>query len=183
MDHGGHSGMDHDSPMCNMNMVWNWDTTNLCILTSSWRITDTFSLYLSLTLIALSAVLYEYLRLYIRHLDARLARSLASPLVSTHRRRASLLPTSSPAESSEIGGRRSASMSKPRRLSSSPARSRVGGWVRPLETSRRTQMWRSTLYATSTGIGFGLMLISMTFNGWVIGAIVTGKSSTLCETK
>ncbi len=33
----------------------------------------------------------------------------------------------------------------------------------------------STLYATSTGIGFGLMLISMTFNGWVIWAIVTGK--------
>lgn len=178
MDHGGHGGMDHGNmPSCSMNMVWNWDTTNLCILTSSWRVTTPLSLYVSLVLIALAGVAYEWLRLYIRHLDARLSRSAS--LSSQHRRRASLLlPTSNPASasSSSSGDRRSVSMSKRRSLSSAGA-SGGGGkerWVKPLETSRRTQVWRSTLYATSIGISFVLMLIGMTFNAWVIAAIVTG---------
>lgn len=179
MDHGG------DISTCRMNMVWNWDTTNLCILTSSWRITTPFSLSLSLTLIAFSAVLYEYLRLYIRRLDAHLSRSY-SPSTPTHRRRASLLPTSQPGPSSTTSNtnladrrsisntkRRSASASSSILLSFDKTRNR-DKWIKELQTSRRMQFWRSALYATSIGISFVLMLISMTFNAYVIAAIVVG---------
>ncbi|SPO26401.1 related to CTR2 - Protein involved in copper transport [Ustilago trichophora] len=165
MDHGGHGGTDHGGghgsmpmpmpmpmpEMCNMNMVWNWDTTNICILSSSWRITTPLSLYLSLALICLVGVLYEWLRLYIRLLDSRLAHSASSTTSSSsllsapgggHRRRASLLlPTSNPASassSSSSGGERRGA-SKRRSLSSTIA----------------------------TGMG-------MTFNAWIVGAIVAG---------
>lgn len=184
MDHGGmghggmdHGGMDHGTTShCSMNMVWNYDTTNLCILSSSWRITTPFSLYLSLSIIALSAILYEYLRLYIRRLDSKLARSSINSLSPTHRRRASLLPTSSSPSSS--GGSLGISDRRSKRRSSNSSDSIPGcrsGWVKPLETTRRMQIWRSTLYATSMGVSFLLMLISMTFNAYVIGAIVFGK--------
>lgn len=183
MDHGGHGGvphggMDHGSmshDSCNMSMTWNWETTNVCILTSSWRITTPLSLYLSLLLISLTAVLYEYLRLYIRRLDARLARNHSAG-VGSHRRRASVLPTTAAGSASAIADRRTPSISKPRRPDAVRA-----AWVKPLETSKRTQIWRSALYATSIGMSFALMLISMTFNGWVIGAIVVGKYTTLFE--
>lgn len=180
-DHGGMPGMNHGHmPSCSMNMVWNWQTTNICILTSSWIITTPLSLYISLTFIAFAGVLYEYLRLYIRRYDSRLARtSPTSALASTHRRRASLLlPTSSPSSGTSggigIGERRSAS--KRRSVSNSSREEGNGrGWVKELETTRRVQMWRSALYASSVAISFLLMLIGMTFNGWVIGAIVFGK--------
>lgn len=177
MDHGGgHGGMDHGDMGCKMNMVWNTDTTNLCILTSSWRITSPLSLYFSLLLISFFAVVYEFLRLYIRRLDARIALTTSSPLAG-HRRRASLLlPTSNPAGSSSgvaaaEGGRRG----NAKRRSVSTSVRRDERWITPLETRRRTQIWRSSLYAVSIGLSFGLMLISMTFNAWVIGAIVFGK--------
>ncbi|SNX85016.1 related to CTR2 - Protein involved in copper transport [Melanopsichium pennsylvanicum] len=195
MPSGGHGGMNHggsdhggmDMGKCNMNMVWNWDKTNLCILTSSWHITTPFSLYVSLTFIAFCGVIYEYLRLYIRTIDSRLARtSPCSSLASTHRRRASLLlPTSNPGSASSstssnggglgIGERRSGA--KRRSLGGTRVmvgREAGGRWINPLETSRRVQLWRSTLYATSVGISFVLMLIAMTFNAWVILAIVVG---------
>lgn len=193
MDHGGHGDMDHGGmgDGCKMNMVWNWDTTGICILTSSWRITTPFSLYLSLTFIAFSAVLYEWLRLYIRRLDALLAGSSSAMAGATHRRRASLmLPTTNPGSASSsssgaagITDRRSINNSKRRSASSSSSsllgldrQSGRGKWIKPLETSRRTQIWRSSLYAISIGISFVLMLISMTFNAYVIAAIVVGKS-------
>lgn len=196
--------------MCNMNMVWNWDTTNLCILTSSWRITTPFSLYVSLAFIAFAGVLYEWLRLYIRRLDAKLARrssiSSSSSLLAGggHRRRASLLlPTSNPSSSSSsllggvgdggstTSGRRGINVSKRRSLSTATGssgnrfddreedeedRGRLKKWVKPLETSHTAQIWRSTLHATSIGISFILMLIGMTFNAWIIMAIIAGKS-------
>lgn len=181
---------------CSMNMVWNWETTNICILTSAWRVTTPLSLYLSLGVIALAGVVYEWLRLYIRHYDARLARSATvSPLSTSphHRRRASvLLPTTNPASSSSSNASsthpRSASMSKRRSPSTAsgslaPTNRDAADdrkWVKPLETSRSVQVWRSTLYATSIAISFLLMLIGMTFNAYVIAAIVAGKYAHFC---
>lgn len=164
MEHGGHGGMDHGGmdhgATCSMNMVWNWDTSNLCILTSSWRITTPLSLYLSLSIIMLAGVGYEWLRSYIRRYDARLARSTLGP---AHRRRASLrLPTSNPGPTS--------------RRSPSTAPGSSARWIQPLECSRRTQVVRSALYAASVGFSFALMLIAMTFNAFVIAAIVAGKN-------
>ncbi|KAG7148517.1 hypothetical protein HYQ46_002618 [Verticillium longisporum] len=67
MDHGdsGHGGMDHGDmggAQCSMNMLFTWDTNNLCIVFRQWRIDSTFSLVLSLLLVVALAAGYEALR-------------------------------------------------------------------------------------------------------------------------
>ena len=57
MDHGG-----MDEPMCNMNMLFTWDTTNLCIIFHWWRITNVLTLLISLVAIALLTAGYEAVR-------------------------------------------------------------------------------------------------------------------------
>ena len=63
MDHGdmggGHGGMDD---MCSMNMLFTWDTTNLCIISKHWHIRSNMSLVLSLLAIVALTAGYEYLR-------------------------------------------------------------------------------------------------------------------------
>lgn len=80
MDHGGHSmpGMDHGAAQCSMSMVWNYDYENLCLVFPSWRITTPSSLYLSLGVIVLLGVAYEWLRLTLKRLDRRLVPSRSS---------------------------------------------------------------------------------------------------------
>lgn len=80
MDHGnmghgdmGHGDMGHDAPMCNMNMLFTWDTTNLCIVFQSWRITNAWSLIYSLVLVALLTAGYEAVREASRRYDEGLA--------------------------------------------------------------------------------------------------------------
>ena len=59
MDHGG---TDMDQPMCNMNMLFTWDTTNLCIIFHWWRITNILTLLISLVAVALLTAGYEAVR-------------------------------------------------------------------------------------------------------------------------
>ncbi|KAI9875000.1 MAG: hypothetical protein M1830_009047, partial [Pleopsidium flavum] len=67
MDHHeqmAHGGMDMPSegPMCNMNMLFTWDTTNLCIIFRQWHIHSTLSLLLSLLGVAALTAGYELVR-------------------------------------------------------------------------------------------------------------------------
>lgn len=68
MDHKGmdHGGMDHGDggmkDMCSMNMLFTWDTKNLCIVFRQWHIRSTSSLVFSLVAVILLAVGYEALR-------------------------------------------------------------------------------------------------------------------------
>jgi copper transporter 1 len=74
MDHGhmDHSGMDHGDmdhghdggmkDMCSMNMLFTWNTNNLCIVFRQWHVRSTTSLFFSLVAVVLLAVGYEALR-------------------------------------------------------------------------------------------------------------------------
>ncbi|KAL5391164.1 hypothetical protein PMIN02_006686 [Paraphaeosphaeria minitans] len=78
MDHGGHEGhnmpgMDH-GPQCNMNMLFTWDTTDLCIVFKSWHVSGTGTLLLSLLAIALLTAGYEAVREASRRYDAHAQR-------------------------------------------------------------------------------------------------------------
>lgn len=181
MDHGSHGSMDMSCPM---DMAWNWDTTNLCILSSSWRISTLSGLYISLALITTIAVVYEWLRLYIRRLDAQIAHSVMGASKGSHRRKASILPTSlQHASSGDSAGLARVRASSPSRSiastnSNSSNWSKKLGIARSLPISQRAQARRSFLYALSVLISFVLMLIAMTFNGYIIGAIVIGTCHT-----
>ncbi|KAL8997317.1 MAG: hypothetical protein Q9188_006352 [Gyalolechia gomerana] len=71
MDHG-HGGMDMPShgPKCNMNMLFTWDTTNLCIIFPQWRIYSTFSLFMSLIGVIVLTAGYELVRDMSRRFEA-----------------------------------------------------------------------------------------------------------------
>lgn len=78
MDHGGmdHGGMG-DMPMpemCNMNMLFTWDSTNLCIIFRSWHIRSTFSLIISLIAIVAIVAGYEAVRSASRRYEDWVAR-------------------------------------------------------------------------------------------------------------
>lgn len=66
--HGGHGGSGELSK-CSMNMLFTWDTTDLCVVFRWWHVRTNPGLVLTLlTIIALSAG-YEYLRYRIRLID------------------------------------------------------------------------------------------------------------------
>lgn len=59
-------------------MLFNWDTTNLCIVFRSWHIRGTPSFLLSMLAIAMLVAGYEALRAYTSAYSARAARDLES---------------------------------------------------------------------------------------------------------
>ncbi|KAI9830803.1 MAG: hypothetical protein M1826_004437 [Phylliscum demangeonii] len=70
-----HGGMDHDKMMCNMNMIFTWDTTNLCIIFRQWRITGRLSLVLSLLGVVVLTAGYELVRELSRRYESRCAQN------------------------------------------------------------------------------------------------------------
>jgi hypothetical protein len=101
MDHShmDHGDMGHDMPMCSMNvsyphptlliykkepptdvyishfyqMLFTWDTTNLCIVFPSWRITGPLSLIVSLLAVVALTAGYEAIREVSRRYEEKLA--------------------------------------------------------------------------------------------------------------
>ncbi|KAI9682892.1 MAG: hypothetical protein M1829_006328 [Trizodia sp. TS-e1964] len=80
MDHSHHGGMmEEGMPMrCSMNMLFTWDTTNLCIIFRQWRIHDTLSLLLSLFAIVALTAGYELVREITRRYESSSSIQLAS---------------------------------------------------------------------------------------------------------
>jgi len=131
MDHGGHGGhgdmdMPH-GPMCNMNMLFTWDTENLCIVFRSWHITSNLSLIVSLVAVVALAAGYELLREGIRRYEASV------------NKRAEAVPRQNRAKA-----------------------------------TRHAHLVKSVLYGIQNFYAFMIMLIFMTYNGWVMIACSVG---------
>jgi copper transporter 1 len=75
MDHGdmGHGGGGAMPEMCNMNMLFTWDTNNLCIVFKQWHVRGNISLMFSLLAVVLFCVGYEWLRGFIRKYETEAA--------------------------------------------------------------------------------------------------------------
>ena len=81
MNHGDHGG--HDMPMptgpkCSMNMLWNTQVADTCVVFRSWHISGPAALFGSCVAIAALGVLYEYLRVASARLDRRVAATLSA---------------------------------------------------------------------------------------------------------
>jgi copper transporter 1 len=124
--HGGHGGMGSDD-MCSMNMLFTWDTTNLCIVFRQWHIRSTASLVISLIAVVLLAMGYEGLR----SLSARYEAAVA--------KRINALPRQNQAQA-----------------------------------ARQTVLIKGLFYGLQNFYAFMLMLIFMTYNGWVMAAVSIG---------
>ncbi|KAL2198977.1 Ctr copper transporter family-domain-containing protein [Corynascus similis CBS 632.67] len=165
-DHHHHMMMDHSSHgdhgdmggghMCNMNMLFTWDSTDLCVVFRQWHVTS--HLGLAATLVAVVAICagYEALREAVRRYEATLARRIET---------APLPRSSSPSPRySEESATETAPFLSP---------SLVIGQNRE-QLARRAHIIKSVLYGIQNFYAFMIMLIFMTYNGWVMIAVSVG---------
>ncbi|KAI1799278.1 Ctr copper transporter family protein [Daldinia bambusicola] len=150
MDHGhmGHGDMDHGDgghggmPMCNMNMLFTWDTTNLCIVFRQWHVRGTASLVFSLLAIIAISAGYEALREGIRRYESAIAAKQDAAPIEPNTESASLLGVGRSSQADAIG--------------------------------RRAHLLKSVLYAVQNFYAFMIMLLFMTYNGFVMFSVAIG---------
>ncbi|GMG39203.1 unnamed protein product [Ambrosiozyma monospora] len=71
------SNMDMDMPdhggmkMCNMKMILNADTENICILTDKWMVETKFQLVLSLLVLVVATAFYEFVKRWSTSIEQR----------------------------------------------------------------------------------------------------------------
>ncbi|KAA6416238.1 MAG: Ctr copper transporter [Lasallia pustulata] len=140
--HMGHGGMDMPSEghRCNMNMLFTWDTTDLCIVFRQWHISSTFTLIISLLGVAALTAGYEVVRELSRRYEASSGEYM------------NRLPNDDGQEASSLlwSGRNQAN------------------------AERKTKAVKAALYAVQVFYSFFIMLLFMTYNGWVMLAVAVG---------
>ncbi|KAI0391673.1 Ctr copper transporter family-domain-containing protein [Xylariaceae sp. FL0594] len=205
MDHGGHGGGGGSGPMCNMNMLFTWDTTNLCIVFRQWHVTGTVSLVFSLLAIVAICAGYEALREATRKYELWLANQEGARNIRNdlrHRRRrhdedgqygdeeAPPPPPPPPFrddhdhdhdhdhEQEEDGERRDAENNNTalpflgieRIVGSSSS----GHSATEAAVSQRARVLKAVLYGVQNFYAFMIMLLFMTYNGYVMIAVAVG---------
>ncbi|KAI0048284.1 Ctr copper transporter [Auriscalpium vulgare] len=161
MDHGDHSG--HDMPMgprCSMNMLWNTQIIDTCVVFRQWHISSHFIFALSFLAIIAISLGYEWLRSYQRVVDVRIASVLAR---GKGRDKGLVSGRSSP----EVVG---VDVEEAGLLSGRPRK--ANGVPVPL----LSRLFRAGLYGSQVFVSFFLMLVFMTYNAYLILAVVLGAS-------
>ncbi|KAG2154380.1 copper transporter [Suillus bovinus] len=158
MDHSAHNM----APRCSMHMLWNTQIIDTCIVFSQWHIRSNLQFVFSFLAIVALGMFYEYLRVYSRDFDKRVAVKLRikngrrSPLTASGQ--------SSPAryDDAEDTGL----------LNASRVTRKQGFAVPPLY-----RVMRAVLYGASVGLSFFLMLVFMTYNAYLIFAVILGAAA------
>jgi len=153
MDHGGHGsmpGMDHGDMgnMCSMNMIFTWNTQNLCVVFDWWQIKGPLSLIFTLVAVALLTAGYEAIREASRRYDAKSAEGV------------NRLP---PDTSDDTLGNDRSLRSWFARLGQNQA-----------GQEQRDKMIKAFLYAVQVFYSFFIMLLFMTYNGFIMLAVAVG---------
>ncbi|KAH9040069.1 copper transporter [Lactarius pseudohatsudake] len=156
-DHGGHDGMDM-GPKCSMHMLWNTQIEDTCIVFEQWHISSRFIFALSFLAIILISLGYEYIREYQRTVDRHIALALFR---SKTRGKGSVSGRSTPEQSGP-------EVEEAGLLSGSP---KIPACT-PIPLYPR--ILRATLYGVQVFVSFFLMLVFMTYNAYLILAVVIG---------
>jgi len=143
MGHGdmGHGDMGGEMPMCNMNMLFTWDTTNLCIVFKWWHIRSTGGLLFSLLAVVALTAAYEAIRSASRRYEQYVTKKAEGIPIEAVTERTPFLWT---------------------------GRNQV-------EVSQKAHVIKAVIYAVQTFYAFMLMLLFMTYNGWVMLAVGVGS--------
>ncbi|WVQ80452.1 hypothetical protein IAT38_002557 [Cryptococcus sp. DSM 104549] len=162
--HGDHSG--HNMPMppsCSMNMLWNNQVADTCVVFRSWHISGTWTMILScLTIIGIS-LFYSYLLHYIKNLDRQIAVTLYSG-AQPHRR-----------ERGERGeGSSGTGLIPPVPAGYNAVETGSANKIGVTRLPLSARVKRAGLYAISVAISFWLMLVAMTYNTYLFSSIVIG---------
>jgi len=160
MDHGNHDMPMPARPRCSMNMLWNYQIADTCIVFREWHISSNTSFVLSCLAVVALGVLYEWLRGAQRGVDRRIAAQLSAQGKGKARGAPSVSARSSLDGDSEEAGLLTGLP---------PLKARPGA---PLPITAR--LTRAALYAVTVFLSFFLMLVFMTYNAYLIIAVVVG---------
>ncbi|KAK4550346.1 hypothetical protein LTR36_003313 [Oleoguttula mirabilis] len=127
MDHGDMDMGHGDQPMCSMNMLFTWDTNNLCIVFRGWRVTSTSSLIISLLAVMALTAGYEAVREASRRYEQRHAAIMEN----------------TPRSSAQV-------------------------------EEKKAKVVKAALYGVQVFYSFFIMLLFMTYNGWIMLAVGFG---------
>ena len=147
-------------PQCSMNMLWNTQIIDTCIVFPSWHIGSNGQFVVSFFAIVALGIFYEYLRAFSTAFDRRLAASLTKGKTRGH----------SPA-SGRGSPARGADYEEAGLLSGRIRVNRTGAQVPPLY-----RLIRALLYGATVFLSFFLMLVFMTYNAYLILATVAGAA-------
>ncbi|KAJ1576602.1 hypothetical protein NDA11_001933 [Ustilago hordei] len=183
-DHSSMSGMsDMGGSACSMNMLGNWQTINTCLLTSSWHIRTEAQFAGTCIGVFLVVFLIETVRRYSREFDRWiLERAIIQRQESRRRTQHLKAEMANRLAAAEPSQDRTTLNLKLEQLDSIffgiPA-GKTGCRQAALDSMRfRPLMWqqllRSLLYGVQFTGAYLIMLIAMTFNGYIIIAIVLG---------
>ncbi|KAI8947462.1 Ctr copper transporter family-domain-containing protein [Xylaria longipes] len=152
--HGGHGGGGGNMPMCNMNMLFTWDTTNLCIVFRQWHVTGRASLIFSLLAIVAICAGYEALREGTRKYELWLSNKEVAYNSSRAR--------NGRHDEERYQDNAAANHDYEQGHSSEP----------PL--GQRARILKAVLYGVQNFYAFMIMLLFMTYNGYVMIAVAVG---------
>ncbi|KAL4810230.1 Ctr copper transporter family-domain-containing protein [Aspergillus unguis] len=174
MDHGhhDHGDMDMGGDQCSMNMLFTWSTKNLCIVFSRWRVTGPLSLLGSLVVIVLLAAGYEGIRQVTRQYEVAHTRRLSafsSAVAGGNEIADEAVAGIAPEPGPEVGPENQYHAYIPN--ASSPLL--VGGDNRRA-VERRGKITMAALYGVQVFYSFFIMLLFMTYNGFVMLAVAVG---------
>jgi len=139
-------------------MLWNTQIIDTCIIFPQWHIHSNASFLFSILVIVCLCVLYEYLRVLQQALDFKIAASLAG--ARGKGRKPSGSGRSTPEHETEESGLLT--------------RKKKEATHAPIPCTSR--IVRAAVYGASVFLSFFLMLIFMTYNAYLIAAVVVGAA-------
>ncbi|KAI8801936.1 Ctr copper transporter family-domain-containing protein [Cladochytrium replicatum] len=159
-DGGGGGGDTEGNSNAGMAMVWNWRTSGIYVVFDFWVTTGPFSTLVSCIAVFLLACGYEWYRENRSRYDRVLVH------MSGDNNGGAMKPLGGDSSVGEI------QVDDESLLESSRGK-RTGN----RSFTQRQQMIRAVLYAIEVFSSFMLMLIFMTYNGWINLALVTGAGT------
>ncbi|KOS16308.1 ctr copper transporter [Malassezia pachydermatis] len=177
--HEGHTmpGHDAEAAACSMAMVWNTETKGMCIVHQAWHVQTEQGFAISLVLIFALGVGYEFLKLLGRQLEvAILHAETAHGLRSRRDLDEATLIRSRPSTRRVMPLNTEDLLDldvtkRPPILSYIPS---------SLHTPQGLRGVSSVIYGIQVALSCFLMLVMMTYNAWLIGAIVVGAMVGSC---
>ncbi|EAS28849.3 solute carrier family 31 (copper transporter), member 1 [Coccidioides immitis RS] len=157
MDHSGHGDMDMGHDQCSMNMLFTWSTKNLCLVFRQWRVTGPVSLLFSLVGVILLTAGYEAVRELTRRYEGVCGRGVKGAIPAPGSEEAY-----GPTENHHRDDESSSLLFPARNVNTSEP---VG---------RRRKIVIASLYGVQVFYSFFIMLLFMTYNGWVMISVGIG---------
>lgn len=161
-----------DAPgMCTMNMIWNSDVKGMCIVHRAWHVRTERQFLFACAMVCLLAFLYEWLKLMPRSLDAAISHAEAVRSGAHMYRESDDVPTRTRAAQ-----RRVMPLAQTDVLEGESGKRAAVLRLIPslLHTPSRLRVVSTCLYGAQVALSCFLMLVMMTYNAWLIAAIVVG---------